>query len=155
MQSSNSDPPEKRNQSATNGNSKPSSSLSKHKLLAKKKKDILMQPRMNESEMTAREIARAKKWRDMAVVERSTGEIHYRFPITKKVIIFRCQLTKMIQRTFKGIPDCWRTQVWYEFLDHHAAMNGGESEQELIQTYYVCLVCGAAEIVSLRSRLRG
>jgi len=113
-----------------------------------------MQPRLNETEMTAKEITRAKKWRDMAVVERSDEVIHYRFPITKKVGRFPCRLTKMIQRTFKGIPDCWRTQVWYEFLDHQATLRGGETEQELIQSYYVRFVFELAEIVPPRSRLR-
>ena len=88
MQSSNCEPPEARNQNAINGNKQYSPVRSRRKLLSKSRGDILMQPRRNETEMTAKEIARAKKWRDMAVIERSNEAIHYRFPITKKVCGF-------------------------------------------------------------------
>src|SRR5271170_5847479 len=44
----------------------------------------------------------------------------------------------MVQRTFKGIPDCWRTTVWHEFLDTQASHRPNrESESQLIQSYYV------------------
>lgn len=36
--------------------------------------------------MTAKEIERTKKWRDMAIIDRPNGAIHYLFPITKKVL---------------------------------------------------------------------
>lgn len=45
----------------------------------------------------------------------------------------------MLQRTFKGIPDCWRAIVWHSFLDRQAMDLGNrETEQQLIQSYYVC-----------------
>ena len=56
------------------------------KLLSKDRNDILRQPRkIDESKITAKEIERTKKWRNMATIERPNGGIHYRFPITKKV----------------------------------------------------------------------
>ena len=43
-----------------------------------------------------------------------------------------------MQRTFKGIPDCWRATVWHEFLDTQATKLGDrETEQELIKSYHV------------------
>jgi hypothetical protein len=90
---SNADPPESRNRDVLkengsakktrgSGNKRPG----KRKLLVKSKDDILVQPRkMDESKATAKELERTKKWRDMAVIERPNGSIHYSFPITKKV----------------------------------------------------------------------
>jgi hypothetical protein len=92
--SSNGDPPEERNRSAietttSNGQGKKSPEKhKKHKLLSKKREDILVEPPKPdfETKMTAKEIERTKKWQDMAVVERPDGIIHYHFPITKKVL---------------------------------------------------------------------
>ena len=46
-----------------------------------------------------------------------------------------------MQRTFKGIPDCWRATVWHEWLEDQARELGNrETKAELIQSYYVCLL---------------
>jgi hypothetical protein len=39
--------------------------------------------------MTEKELERTMKWRDMAIIDRPSGSIHYRFPLTKKVIFLR------------------------------------------------------------------
>lgn len=58
----------------------------RRKLLTKSKDDILIQPKkVNDIKMTEKEIERTKKWRDMAIIDRPNGTIHYRFPVTKKV----------------------------------------------------------------------
>ena len=58
----------------------------RRKLLRKSKDDILIQPRkIDDVKMTAKELERAKKWRDMAVMDRPNRTVHYRFPVTKKV----------------------------------------------------------------------
>lgn len=94
MQASNCDPPEMRHRAAVSAENEKSKESSTHdldfskqrKLLSKERNDILRLPRkVDESKMTAKEIERTKKWRDMATIERPNGGIHYRFPITKKV----------------------------------------------------------------------
>jgi hypothetical protein len=55
-------------------------------LLTKSKDDILVQPRkVNDTKMIAKEIERTKKWRNMAIIDRPNGTIHYRFAFTNKV----------------------------------------------------------------------
>jgi len=142
VQSSNCDPPDVRNQLVFYGNgSSPGRKLVRHyillgdssraaKFLGKSKDDILIPPRKAnlENKLTAKELERVKKWQNMAVVERPGGGILYRFPVSKKVL----------QRTFKGIPDCWRTTVWHDWLDSQAQQRGDrESERDLIKDYYV------------------
>jgi hypothetical protein len=99
VQSSNCDPPAARNRAAlrpataTSRKSMRASSVDaehpkrKNKLLTKSKDDILIQPRKAdfETKMTAKEIERAKKWKHMAVAQKTNGTIHFHFPITKKV----------------------------------------------------------------------
>lgn len=99
MQSSNCDPPEARNRAALrseNGSSRKSMRASsvdaeqpkrKNKLLGKSKDDILIPPRKAdfETKMTAKEIERAKKWKDMAVMQKPNGTLQFKFPVTKKV----------------------------------------------------------------------
>jgi hypothetical protein len=57
------------------------------KLLSRGKRDILLQPKkvQDEEKMTAKELERTQKWRDMAIVDNTNRTLHYRFPITKKV----------------------------------------------------------------------
>jgi hypothetical protein len=61
------------------------------KLLSRRKRDILLQPKkvQDEEKMTAKELERTQKWIDMAVVDNTDGTLHYRFPITKKVPPFQ------------------------------------------------------------------
>ena len=97
MPSSNGDPPEARNRaplrSRNGAKERRHSSIDLdrprgRKLLGKSKDDILVQPRKDdfETKMTAKEIERAKKWQNMAAVERTKAKIHFRFPYTKKVV---------------------------------------------------------------------
>jgi hypothetical protein len=95
------DPPEARNQApalrsdvrqltvpVTGAFSRARQSVRRPKLLTKAKDDILMQPRRTEeTRLTAKEMRRAKKWRDMAIIDRPNGSIHYTFPMTKKVVV--------------------------------------------------------------------
>lgn len=59
------------------------------KLLSKAKDDILIQPRKPdfETKLVAKEIERARKWQNMAIIDRHTGIIQYHFPLTKKVFV--------------------------------------------------------------------
>jgi len=76
----------------------------KKKLLSRGKRDILLQSRnADEEKMTAKELERSKKWRDMAIPEQLNGTLHYHFPITKKV---------PFPRTSRGT--CWLMSSWYK-----------------------------------------
>ncbi len=109
--SSNGDPPEERNRSAIenmndNGHGKKTPERhKKHKLLSKKREDILVEPPKPdfETKMTAKEIERTKKWQDMAVVERPDGIIHYHFPVTKKVLSV-CLAPSAISSAMESYP---------------------------------------------------
>ena len=138
LQTSNCDPPEERNRAAVNGTKSHRNcpdSPRRHKLLrTPSKRDILIQPRnQDDQKLTAKELERAKKWRDMAYIERPNGSIKYRFPVNKK----------LLQRTFKGIPDCWRATVWHDLLWTQASQTQGfekeESEEILIKDYHELL----------------
>ena len=45
---------------------------------------------------------------------------------------------KLISRTWKGIPDCWRAAAWHAFLTASAKRRGiGKSDAELVTIYTV------------------
>ena len=53
-----------------------------------------------------------------------------------------------MQRTFKGIPDCWRATVWHELLASQAALrDNSETERDLIQEYFVPILIPRVLIV--------
>ena len=82
--------PETRNQNVfAKGNGASNVPTKKRLLTRRSKRDILLQPRnTDEEKLTAKELERTKKWRDMAVSEKPTnGSLHYSFPITKKVTL--------------------------------------------------------------------
>ena len=85
--SSNCEAPEVRNRSTVaNGNGVAHKGTVRRKLLTKSKDDILLQPKKkSDLKMTAKELERTKKWRDMAIIDRTNGTIHYQFPFNKKV----------------------------------------------------------------------
>ncbi|KAK9367689.1 rab-GTPase-TBC domain-containing protein [Lipomyces kononenkoae] len=58
------------------------------------------------------ESMREVKWREMAVrqVDKKTSEVTYLFERT----------LKLVDRTFKGIPDAWRASAWRSFLTSSA-----------------------------------
>ncbi|KAK9236905.1 rab-GTPase-TBC domain-containing protein [Lipomyces kononenkoae] len=58
------------------------------------------------------ESMREIKWREMAVrqVDQKTGDVTYHFERT----------FKLVDRTFKGIPDAWRASAWRSFLTSSA-----------------------------------
>lgn len=48
---------------------------------------------------------------------------------------------KLISRTWKGIPDCWRGAAWYSFLAaSHKSRRIGRPDGELINIYNVSRV---------------
>lgn len=50
---------------------------------------------------------------------------------------FDTQSSKLIERTWKGIPDRWRSTAWYSFLEASARKrNDSPSETELMEAYH-------------------
>ncbi|KAL8288584.1 hypothetical protein RB597_000619 [Gaeumannomyces tritici] len=72
-----------------------------------------------------KEWERTEKWRKMAKVSQrgqSSGqgmEFH-----------FDPKNAKVIDRTWKGIPDCWRAAAWYSFLTASARQHGSDTTDE-------------------------
>ncbi|KAH0542797.1 hypothetical protein FGG08_002845 [Glutinoglossum americanum] len=82
-------------------------------------------------EMKTREWRRADKWRKMAklVNEGKNGQ--------GMVFDFDTRDPKLISRTWKGIPDCWRATAWHSFLTASAKRRGGyPSDDEIIDKFY-------------------
>lgn len=55
----------------------------------------------------AKEAERSEKWRKMAKIVKNEGGMIFEFD-TKN--------SKLVERTWKGIPDRWRAPAWYSFL---------------------------------------
>ncbi|KAK8227244.1 rab-GTPase-TBC domain-containing protein [Phyllosticta capitalensis] len=81
--------------------------------------------------MKRKEWQREEKWRKMGrMVGRSTigGGMMFEFD-TKH--------PKLIERTWKGIPDRWRSTAWHAFLSASAKNTPGQAtDEELIESYY-------------------
>ncbi|TRX92765.1 hypothetical protein FHL15_006439 [Xylaria flabelliformis] len=62
------------------------------------------------AELKRKEVKRTEKWRKMAKIVRPGSEGQ------GTVFQFDSKNPKLIERTWKGIPDCWRSAAWYSFL---------------------------------------
>ncbi|KAK2041163.1 TBC domain-containing protein [Colletotrichum somersetense] len=78
-----------------------------------------------------KEWERAEKWRKMAkVVKEGTGGEGMEFE-------FDVKNQKLIDRTWKGIPDRWRASAWYSFMVTHArAHKNSPSEDSIITDFH-------------------
>ena len=80
--------------------------------------------------MKRREREREEKWRRMA---RQVGSNKHG---SGMVFEFDTRSSKLISRTWKGIPDRWRATAWHAFLSASAKRRGiGLSDKELIKTF--------------------
>ena len=81
--------------------------------------------------MRAKEMEREEKWRKMAKVVQSgasSGGMMFEFDVKD---------TKVISRTWKGIPDRWRATAWYAFLAASAKKSpDSPPEEELVTSFY-------------------
>jgi hypothetical protein len=66
------------------------------------------------NEMKHKEVQRSEKWRRMAKVVKQGEEGQ------GMVFEFDLKHPKLVDRTWKGIPDCWRAAAWYSFLSSSA-----------------------------------
>ncbi|KAL1877065.1 hypothetical protein Daus18300_002675 [Diaporthe australafricana] len=100
-------------------------------------------------EIHEREVKRTEKWRkmaktvtkgrdgkgvvfaveDIAKIKRSKDSVRH-FEIQGTVIEFDVKSPKLIERTWKGIPDCWRGAAWYSFLSASAQNAKSEATEE-------------------------
>ncbi|KAJ8128409.1 hypothetical protein O1611_g5226 [Lasiodiplodia mahajangana] len=62
------------------------------------------------AELKRKEVKRTEKWRKMAKIVKPGSEGQ------GTVFHFDNKNPKLIERTWKGIPDCWRSAAWYSFL---------------------------------------
>ncbi|KAI8624053.1 rab-GTPase-TBC domain-containing protein [Xylariaceae sp. FL1651] len=62
------------------------------------------------AELKRKEAKRSEKWRKMAKVVKPGSEGQ------GTVFHFDMKHPKLVSRTWKGIPDCWRSAAWYSFL---------------------------------------
>jgi Rab-GTPase-TBC domain len=84
-----------------------------------------------EAYLRRKEIEREEKWRKMArVVSKRPDGGGTRFD-------FDTRSTKLIERTWKGIPDRWRATAWHAFLSASAKKrNDSLSDEELIELFH-------------------
>lgn len=64
-----------------------------------------------------KEAGRSEKWLRMAKIERGGGG--------GTDYVFDPRHPKLVERTWKGIPDCWRAAAWYSFLASSARQSHG------------------------------
>ncbi|KAH8820007.1 rab-GTPase-TBC domain-containing protein [Xylogone sp. PMI_703] len=91
-----------------------------------------------------KEWTRTEKWRKMAKVVK-TGQEGAGMQFE-----FDTQNSKLIERTWKGIPDRWRSAAWYSFLSASAKKRGDmPSDTEIIDTFYALLEQSSADDVQI------
>ncbi|KAI0401372.1 rab-GTPase-TBC domain-containing protein [Xylaria palmicola] len=83
------------------------------------------------ADLKRKELKRSEKWRKMAKVVRPGSEGQ------GTVFHFDVNNPKLIERTWKGIPDCWRSAAWYSFLATSAKAGEANyvSDEELIAAF--------------------
>ncbi|KAK4190002.1 hypothetical protein QBC35DRAFT_118235 [Podospora australis] len=88
-----------------------------------------------------KELERAEKWRRMATVVKPKGKDKEKEK-DKEVLgqgmdyEFDMKNAKLIERTWKGIPDSWRAAAWWSFLATSAkSWNSTETEEHLISEF--------------------
>ncbi|KAF3235210.1 hypothetical protein TWF192_000798 [Orbilia oligospora] len=103
---------------------------------SKSSPEMLTSPIAGSSErMKVKEVERVAKWHSMAL--KPTGAVagggtNFDFPTSNP---------KLVDRTWKGIPDCWRSAAWFSFLEASAKKQEGyKSTNDLIGCYHVCPV---------------
>ncbi|KAK6336582.1 hypothetical protein TWF718_009384 [Orbilia javanica] len=97
--------------------------------------EMLTSPIAGSSErMKVKEVERVAKWHSMALKLNTLpagiagGGTDFDFPISNP---------KLIDRTWKGIPDCWRSAAWFSFLENSAKKQEDyKSNYDLVECYH-------------------
>ena len=89
-----------------------------------------------------KEWERAEKWRKMAkIVKGKEGEgMTFEFDVRNP---------KLIERTWKGIPDRWRASAWHSFLSASAKKKDSVSDKEIVQEFHKLLQESSADDVQI------
>ncbi|KAF3166495.1 hypothetical protein TWF225_000756 [Orbilia oligospora] len=104
---------------------------------SKSSPEMLTSPIAGSSErMKVKEVERVAKWHSMALKPSvlptgavAGGGTNFDFPTSNP---------KLVDRTWKGIPDCWRSAAWFSFLEASAKKQEGyKSTNDLIGCYHV------------------
>jgi Rab-GTPase-TBC domain len=94
--------------------------------------------------MKEKEWQRQRKWKKMAKLKPEStkgGTMIFDFDTTD---------AKVISRTWKGIPDCWRASAWYSFLETSAKKKADSPrEDDLTATYYALQQENSADDVQI------
>lgn len=95
-------------------------------------------------ELKKKEWTRTEKWRKMAKV-RKTGPdgagMEFEFDVKSP---------KLVERTWKGIPDRWRAVAWHSFLSASAKKKAGSAtDEQLIEDFHRYLDCNCADDVQI------
>ena len=95
-------------------------------------------------DLKRKEWEREEKWRKMAqVVKRSPDG-------GGMVFEFDTRSPKLIERTWKGIPDRWRATAWHAFLTSSAKRRGGlPSDDELVAAFHRLLELSSPDDVQI------
>lgn len=94
--------------------------------------------------MRRKEWEREDKWTKMAKPVKKTrdgGGMKFEFDTRS---------SKLIERTWKGIPDRWRATAWYSFLEASAKRRkDSSSEDELIEAFHECQYVSSSDDVQI------
>lgn len=83
-----------------------------------------------------KEAERSEKWRKMATVVKGGKDGQGLAQGQGMDYEFDTKNAKLIERTWKGIPDCWRSAAWYSFLASSAkAWQSTETDEYLIAEF--------------------
>jgi hypothetical protein len=95
-------------------------------------------------EIKMKEWDRTEKWRKMAKVVKNgkDGEgMQFEFDVRNP---------KLVERTWKGIPDRWRATAWYSFLSTSAKKRPGTAtDDEIVRDFYRLLQQSSADDVQI------
>lgn len=91
-----------------------------------------------------KEFERTEKWRKMAKIVKTgkDGEgMHFEFDANN---------SKLIERTWKGIPDRWRSEAWFSFLSSSAKKRkDSPNEEDIIAAFHKLLHTSSADDVQI------
>ncbi|KAL1883082.1 hypothetical protein VTK73DRAFT_10008 [Phialemonium thermophilum] len=91
-----------------------------------------------------KEWGRSEKWRKMAKVVKKSNEGE------GTAFEFDTKNQKLIDRTWKGIPDCWRAAAWYSFLATSAKqVKSAETDEHLISEFHRLQEVGSPDDVQI------
>lgn len=96
--------------------------------------------------VTTKELERIKKWSKMA----RSREVKGGDVVGWGAYHFDTMNAKLVERTWKGIPDCWRAAAWHSFLSASARrVKGSKTDTEIIAAFYDLLPQSSADDVQI------